>query len=60
LRIPEVVGLVQQIDDYGRIADTVASHLTVKILDKQEILETTAIAERLERRHRARGTGEGM
>src|SRR6266542_928037 len=46
---PEVVGVVQQIDDYGRIADTVASHLAVKILEKQAILETTAIAERLER-----------
>ncbi len=46
---PEVVGVVQQTDDYGRIADTVASHLAVKILDKQAILETTAIAERLER-----------
>src|SRR5437588_4301452 len=46
---PEVVGVVQQIDDYGKIADTVASHLAVKILDKQAILETTAIAERLEK-----------
>ncbi len=46
---PEVVGVVHQIDDYGRIADTVASHLAVKILDKQAILETTAITERLER-----------
>src|SRR5262249_40580741 len=46
---PEVVGVVQQIDDYGRIADTVASHLAVKILDKQAILEMTAIAERLEK-----------
>jgi ATP-dependent Lon protease len=46
---PEVVGMVQQIDDYGRIADTVASHLAVKILDKQAILETTGIAERLEK-----------
>src|SRR5215216_2020428 len=46
---PEVVGVVQQIDDYGRIADTVASHLGVKIPDKQAILETTTIAERLEK-----------
>src|SRR6266699_2008203 len=46
---PEVVGVVQQITDYGKIADTVASHLAVKILDKQAILETTAIAERLEK-----------
>jgi ATP-dependent Lon protease len=46
---PEVVGVVGQITDYGKIADTVASHLAVKILDKQAILETTAIAERLEK-----------
>jgi ATP-dependent Lon protease len=46
---PEVVGAVRQITDYGKIADTVASHLAVKILDKQAILETTAIAERLEK-----------
>jgi ATP-dependent Lon protease len=46
---PEVVGVVRQITDYGEIADTVASHLAVKILDKQMILETTAIAERLEK-----------
>src|ERR1700674_3903876 len=37
---PEVVGVVQQIEDYGRIAHTVASHLAVKISDKQGILET--------------------
>src|SRR6266699_1401701 len=41
---PEVVGVVQQIDDYGRIADTVASHLAVTIRDKQAVLETMAIA----------------
>ena len=37
---PEVVGVVQQIDDYAKLADTVASHLAVKIPDKQLILET--------------------
>src|SRR5881296_644578 len=46
---PEVVGVVQQIDDYGKLADTVASHLAVKIPDKQGILETTVIGERLEK-----------
>src|SRR6266705_2621486 len=46
---PEVVGVVQQISDYGKIADTVASHLAVKIADKQGILETTAVSERLEK-----------
>jgi ATP-dependent Lon protease len=46
---PEVVGVVQQITDYGKIADTVASHLAVKISDKQTILETTTISDRLEK-----------
>jgi ATP-dependent Lon protease len=46
---PEVVGVVQQIEDYGKLGDTVASHLAVKIPDKQTVLETTVIAERLEK-----------
>jgi len=46
---PEVVGVVQQIEDYGKLGDTVASHLAVKIPDKQAILETTVVAERLEK-----------
>ncbi len=46
---PEVVGVVQQIDDYAKLADTVASHLAVKIPDKQVILETPTVAERLEK-----------
>src|SRR5436190_20720727 len=46
---PEVVGVVQQIEDYGKLGDTVASHLAVKIPDKQTVLETTAVPERLEK-----------
>src|SRR5687767_3817731 len=46
---PEVVGVVQQIEDYAKLADTVASHLAVKIPDKQTILETTTVAERPEK-----------
>jgi ATP-dependent Lon protease len=46
---PEVVGVVQQIEDYAKLADTVASHLAVKIPDKQLILETPIITERLEK-----------
>ena len=46
---PEVLGTVSQIDDYSKLADTIASHLAVKISEKQEILEITAISERLER-----------
>ena len=32
---PEVVSAVTQIEDYSKLADTVASHLAVKIADKQ-------------------------
>ena len=46
---PEAVGLVQQIDDYAKLADTMASHLAVKIPDKQLILETPSVTERLEK-----------
>src|ERR1700710_65700 len=46
---PEVVGVVQQIQDYAKLADTVASHLAVKIPDKQQILETMSVAERMEK-----------
>src|SRR5450432_2748945 len=46
---PEVVGVIQQIEDYAKLADTVASHLAVKIPDKQEILETPLVTQRLEK-----------
>jgi ATP-dependent Lon protease len=46
---PEVVNVVQQIEDYAKLADTVASHLAVKIPDKQLILETPSVTERLEK-----------
>ena len=46
---PEVVGAVTQIDDYSKLADTVASHLAIKIPEKQQILALRTVAERLER-----------
>jgi ATP-dependent Lon protease len=45
----EVIRVVQQIDDHGRIADTLTSHLAVKVADKQGILETNSVTERLEK-----------
>src|ERR1700716_1485829 len=44
---PEVVAAVAQIDDYSKLADTVASHLAVKITDKQAVLDTGSHAKRL-------------
>jgi ATP-dependent Lon protease len=46
---PEVLGTIGQIEDYSKLADTIASHLAIKIADKQEVLEVTTISERLER-----------
>ena len=46
---PEALVSINQIDDSGKLADTVASHLALKISEKQELLETETIAERLER-----------
>ena len=46
---PEVIVSVNQIDDYAKLADTVASHLNIKINEKQELLEIASVSERLER-----------
>ena len=37
---PEVLVSINQIDDPSKLADTVASHLALKIAEKQELLET--------------------
>jgi len=46
---PEVLGSINQIDDPAKLADTVASHLTLKIPEKQQLLELSSVSERLER-----------
>ena len=46
---PEVVAAVGQIDDYSKLADTIASHLAVKITDKQDVLEIIDVGKRLEK-----------
>ncbi|WP_166142713.1 endopeptidase La [Methylosinus sp. RM1] len=46
---PEIAAAVTQIDDFSKLADTVASHLSVKIAEKQDVLETIAVAKRLEK-----------
>ena len=46
---PEVIVSVNQISDSSKMADTIASHLTLKIEEKQDILEMGPAAERLEK-----------
>ncbi|MET4726429.1 ATP-dependent Lon protease [Lysobacter enzymogenes] len=45
---PELMQTLAGIDEPGRLADTVAAHLGVRIGDKQKLLETHAIGTRLE------------
>ncbi|WP_237214541.1 endopeptidase La [Falsiroseomonas oryziterrae] len=46
---PEVLVSINQIEDASKLADTVASHLNLKISEKQELLETAGVGPRLER-----------
>jgi ATP-dependent Lon protease len=46
---PEVVQSVGQIEDYSKLADTVASNLAVKVSDKQAALEILSVSKRLEK-----------
>lgn len=45
---PETLAAVRDILEPGRLADVITSHLTIKIKEKQKILETLAVDERLE------------
>ncbi|HEX3401710.1 MAG TPA: endopeptidase La [Acetobacteraceae bacterium] len=46
---PEVLVSLNQIEEPSKLADTVASHLNLKIAEKQELLEIAKVGERLER-----------
>ncbi|MGD1880166.1 MAG: endopeptidase La [Kiloniellaceae bacterium] len=46
---PEVLVSINQIDDFSKLADTVASHLALKIPEKQELLESETVTDRLEK-----------
>ena len=46
---PETLAAVSDIAEPGRLADVITSHLSLKIKDKQEILETVDVRTRLEK-----------
>ena len=46
---PELLTTLAGIEDASRLADTIAAHLGIRIEDKQQILETAPIMERMER-----------
>jgi ATP-dependent Lon protease len=48
-KIPqEILATLQGIDDAGRLADTICSHLPIKLDQKQKLLELPTVVERLE------------
>jgi len=46
---PEALASIPQITEPGKLADTIAAHLSVKIADKQSLLEIFDVAKRLEK-----------
>lgn len=45
---PEVLTSLNNIDDAARLADTIAAHMSLKLGDKQSVLEMSNVDERLE------------
>ena len=46
---PEALAAIPQIGEPGKLADSIAAHLSVKILDKQQLLEIFSVVKRLEK-----------
>ncbi len=46
---PEILASLSGIEDAGRLADTIAAHLPLRLEQKQEVLEIFSVAERLEK-----------
>lgn len=45
---PEVITSIGQIEEASKMADTIASHMALRIADKQKLLESADVYERLE------------
>ncbi|MEW6466622.1 MAG: endopeptidase La [Pseudomonadota bacterium] len=45
---PEILTSIASIDDPGRLADTIAAHLPLKLENKQSVLDLPGVADRLE------------
>ena len=46
---PEILSSISGIEDTGRLCDTIAAHLPLKLEQKQEVLELLSVRERTER-----------
>jgi ATP-dependent Lon protease len=45
---PETLNSVSAVNEPGRLADTIIAHLNLQLAERQELLETTSVAKRLE------------
>lgn len=45
---PEIINTLEGVEDYGRLVDTIAAHMSLKVESKQQILEKINIFERME------------
>lgn len=46
---PDVIVAVRQIEDYSKLSDTIASHITLKTEEKQQLLEAENLSSRFEK-----------
>ncbi|MBL0849184.1 MAG: endopeptidase La [Candidatus Liberibacter ctenarytainae] len=46
---PEVLGITSQIEDFSKLADVIASNLSIKVVERQKILEILSVKGRLEK-----------
>jgi ATP-dependent Lon protease len=45
---PELMSTLSGVEDPSRLSDTIASHISVRVADKQRVLETADVADRME------------
>lgn len=46
---PDAVSAIHLIEDYSKLADTIASHMSLKVEEKQDLLEAKNLKDRLEK-----------
>lgn len=46
---PDVIVAIHQIEDYSKLADTIASHITLKVEEKEALLEAKDLKDRFEK-----------
>ncbi|MBY7649344.1 MAG: endopeptidase La [Candidatus Liberibacter europaeus] len=45
---PDIAGITAQIEDFSKLADIIAANLSIKVVERQKILETISVKDRFE------------